>query len=378
MSRKIKVLQLQYRYHAGVSDLAEQAIHGLPHEQFDITTAFLCGTRQPDEPESHAQRTVYFGFRKSSLAGLRMRVLWRLYRFFRDERFDVIIAHRFKPISIVMILSRILAIPVCIGVQHRIGDFDRRYRRLQARWLLRSNWRMVGVSRAVRDYLLGCGAGFTPDNTVMINNALDIEQAEKLQHPQSRARELLGLPADAFIFGTIGRLVPVKRHIHLIEAFAQLHERHPNAMVAIIGEGRSRADLEACIRHHGLEGRVMLLGSRDGALQYVRAYDVFVMPSFSEGLPMALLEGMSAHLPIIASDIDSMRSIVEDAGGHLFKVEDVDDLANHLEHMLQASPDALAEEGKRAYAYLQRAHRIEDFRNQYRDLILDSMPEQGV
>lgn len=373
MSRKIKVLQLQNRYNVNASDLAEQVIQGLSAEHFEVTTAFLRGRPGPGEPESRAARSIYFGFSQTDLKGLRLRALWRLFRLCREQRYDVVIAHRFKPMNMLMLLNLWLRIPACIGVQHGIGDFDRGYRRWEARRLLTANWRVVGVSRAVRDYLVGCGAGFDPSNTVQINNAIDIDRAEGLQHPREQARSLLALAQEPFIFGAIGRLVPVKGHIHLIEAFAQVQSVFPQAQLAIIGEGRMRAELEAAIVRFGLEGKAHLLGAREDALQYVRAFDAFVMPSLSEGLPLALLEGMSGHLPVIGSDIPSLRSILEDCGGRIFPVGDAAALATQLGAVLKLEAEQRRAEGERAYRYLRGAHAIEDFRLQYLQLIEQSL-----
>ncbi|WP_394561437.1 glycosyltransferase [Aquipseudomonas alcaligenes] len=374
--RRIKVLQLQNRYNVNASDLAEQVIQGLPVERYEVVTGFLRGRPGPGEPESRAARSIYFGFSQGALKGLRLRALWRLYLFCRAERFDVVVAHRFKPMNMLMILNLLLKVPACIGVQHGIGDFDRSYRCWESRRLLRANWRVVGVSRAVRDYLLGCGAGFTAANTVQINNAIDIARAEGLQHAPEEARRRLGLAPEAFVFGTIGRLVPVKGHIHLIEAFAKLAPDFPQAQVAIIGEGRARAELEAAIASHGLQARVHLLGAKDDALQYVRGFDAFVMPSLSEGLPLALLEGMSGHLPVLGSDIDSLRPILEDCGGRIFACGNAAELVVRLREIVELTPQARTAEGTRAYAYLCQAHSIEDFRRHYRELI-EGMLEVG-
>lgn len=373
MSRKIKVLQVQSRYNVNASDLAEQVIQGLPAERFEVTTAFLRGQPGPGEPESRAARSIYFGFSQSDLKGLRLLALWRLFRLCREQRYDVVIAHRFKPMNMLMLLNRWLRIPACIGVQHGIGDFDRGYRRWEARRLLTANWRVVGVSRAVRDYLVGCGAGFNASNTVQINNAIDIDRAERLQHPREQARSLLGLAQEPFIFGAIGRLVPVKGHIHLIEAFAQVQSVYPQAQLAIIGEGRTRAELETAITRFGLEGKAHLLGAREDALQYVRAFDAFVMPSLSEGLPLALLEGMSGHLPVIGSDIDSLRPILEDCGGRIFPVGDAAALTAQLGAVLDLDAEQRGAEGERAYCYLRGAHAIEDFRLQYLQMVEQSL-----
>ncbi|QEY65268.1 glycosyltransferase [Metapseudomonas lalkuanensis] len=369
--RRIKVLQLQNYYNVNASDLAEQIIQALPTDRYEVTTAFLRGRPGPGEPVSKAERSIYFGYSKSAVSGLRLRALWALYKHCRAEGYDAVITHRFKPVNMLMLLNRWLRIRACIGVAHGFGEYDRSFRCWVARQLMTPAWRLVGVSRAVRDYLVGAGAGFTPANTRQINNAIDIARAEGLQHPRDKAREMLGLPADAFVFGAIGRLVPVKGHIHLLRAFAEIKDEHPGALLAIIGEGRARPELEAAIAALGLKERALLLGAKDDALQYVRAFDAFVMPSLSEGLPLALLEGMSGHLPVIGSDIPSLKPILEDCGGRIAPAGQHAALAVHLRDVLALSADERAAEGARAYQYLCRAHSIDDFRRQYRELLVE-------
>ncbi|WP_339515880.1 glycosyltransferase family 4 protein [Pseudomonas sp. RL_15y_Pfl2_60] len=369
MSRRLKVLQLQGSYNAGISGLAEQIIQGLPADRVEVVNAFLSSAPDEEPAQSVASRTVYFDLSQSQLKGLRLRALFRLYAFCRAESFDVVIAHRFKPINLMMLLNRWLNIALCIGVQHGVGDFDRAYRRWETRRLLTENWRIVGVSRAVYEYLLGCGGGFTPANTLRIDNAIDIQRAESMQLSRQQAREALGLAPEPFIFGAIGRLVPVKGHVYLLEAFALIKDGHPNAQLVIIGEGRSRAELEHGIERLGLQGRVHLLGDRSDAQQYVKAFDVFMMPSLSEGLPLAMLEAMAGHLTVIGSDIDSLKSILEDSQGYLFPVKDVPALAGQMETVLSLSAEELHAKGSRAYAYVCRSHSIADYQQHYRDLI---------
>jgi len=380
MCRKVKVLQIQNRYNVNASDLAEQIIEGLPSDMYEVTTLFLRGCPQVGEPVSRASRSIYFGLSSVATKGLRLKALWMLYRLCRAEGYDVVISHRFKPISMMMLLNRFLRVPACIGVLHGLGEYDRSYRRWESRLLIDSAWRIVGVSRAVCDDLAKSSAGFGVNNIRQINNAIDIARSERLQHSKSHARSLLGLPEDAFVIGTIGRLVPVKAHVHLIEAFAEIKEESPRAVLAIIGEGRSRQQLEESIRSYQLEDRVRLLGAKDDALQYVKAFDIFVMTSVSEGLPLALLEGMSARLPLIGSDIDSMRPILEDCGGRIYPVGQSRVLADRLREVIALSPQQRAEEGMRSFNYLCRSHAIEDFRKQYRDLVestLDARRDRG-
>lgn len=110
--------------------------------------------------------------------------------------------------------------------------------------------------------------------------------------------------------------------------------------------------------------------SRENALQYVRAFDIWTMPSLAEGLGLALLEGMSGHLPVIASNVPAMLPLIEGAGGLAVKAEsDVATLTAALDEYLALSDDALRAKGEQAFRYLQQNHDIEVFRQEYLDLI---------
>ena len=93
------------------------------------------------------------------------------------------------------------------------------------------------------------------------------------------------------------------------------------------------------------------------------------MPSLAEGFPLALLEGMSGRLPIIASDIPSMHELVAGAEGVLVPPTDVDALAEAMDGYLAVSPDELRSKGLRCYNYLKAHHGIGEYRTAYRALI---------
>ena len=381
MSRRIKVLQLQPDYNVKAhdfADLAEQIVKALPNERYEMVASFLRGKPGPGEPVSRADRSVYFEFADKQLKGLRLRAMWQLYRFCRAERFDVVICNRFKPVNMMLQLNRWLKVPLCIGISHGFGEYDRFYRRRQAKRLIDKAWRFVGVSPAVKQYLLDCECGFTEHNTVAITNAIDIEQAAALQHSREEARRLLGLDPNVRLLGALGRLVPVKGHIYLLQAFAKLKDVYPQVQLAIIGKGREESRLLAEVERLGLGGRVHLLGFRENALQYVRAFDIWTMPSLAEGLGLALLEGMSGHLPVIASNVPAMLPLIEGADGVAVPPANVDALSQALSSYLQLSDQQLREKGEQAYAYLCANHDIATFRQQYRQLIDESLSQASV
>lgn len=369
---KIKVLQLHPKYNIkriDISDLGEQIFKALPDDRFTTVNGFFVGRPTESEPISCADQSIYFEFTDKQLKGLRITALWTLYKYLKKEQFDVVICNRYKPVNMLLTLSRFLNIPLCIGIAHGFGDYDRAYRRKQVKKRINKNWKFVGVSTAVKDYLLGLKSGFTEKNTVSITNAIDTAKAKEIILDKSTARAELGLDQSSDIIGALGRLVPLKGHANLIEAFALISKDYPNAHLAIIGDGREKNNLHTLIVKLKLEERVQLLGFQSDAIRLAKAFDIWVMPSFKEGLGLALLEGMCAQLPIIASDVPAMLPLIKGAGGIVIDPHSIKDIAAALKVYLDKSTQERVELGQRAYTYLVNNHSIDEFKVQYLELI---------
>lgn len=377
---KIKVLQLHPKYNIkkiDISDLGEQIFKALPDDKFATVNGFFVGRPTESEPISCADQSIYFEFTEKQLKGLRITALWTLYKYLKKENFDVVICNRYKPVNMLLTLSRFLNIPLCIGIAHGFGDYDRAYRRKQVKKRINRNWKFVGVSPAVKDYLLGLKSGFTEENTVSITNAIDTEKAKEIILDKPAARMELGLNQSVEIVGALGRLVPLKGHANLIKAFALISSDYPNAHLAIIGDGRERNNLQTLIVNLNLEERVHLLGFQPDAIRLAKAFDIWVMPSFKEGLGLALLEGMCAKLPIIASDVPAMLPLIKGAGGIIIDPHSIKDIAAALKVYLDKSTKERVEIGQRAYEYLVNNHSIEDFKVQYLELIENGLKSNG-
>jgi glycosyltransferase involved in cell wall biosynthesis len=380
-ARRVKILQLLPECHDrshDPTDLGEQIVAAFPRSKYEVTSAFLAGKPSVEHPPSQAEKTHYFNFPESAQKGLRIRLKYELFKFCKKNAFDVVICHRFKPVSYILELNRIVGFKRCIGISHGFGEYRRCSRRLLARLMINDAWRFVGVSDSVRDYLVGLNCGFTPANTRAIPNAIDIDGLTAAQHSRAEARRLLGLSPDALLIGAIGRLVPVKGHIYLIRGFAQIADQFPGVQMAIIGEGREKETLLNEVQRFGLDGRVHLLGWKNRAMQYARAFDVWAMPSLMEGFGLALLEGMSAAIPVLASDIPAMRPMILGAGGLAVPPKDSAALANGLATLLSLSDDERKTKGRAAYEYLSSHHRVEDYKKAYLALVEDSLGTGGA
>ena len=149
-------------------------------------------------------------------------------------------------------------------------------------------------------------------------------------------REELHLGPEDRLLVSVGNLYPVKGHRHLIEAVALLEARHAGVHVAIAGRGESAEALAACARERGIGARVHLLGLRSDVAAVLAAADVFVLPSLSEGLPLALLEAMFAGRPIVASNVGEVAVALADGeAGVLVEPGNAAALAVALDRLLR-------------------------------------------
>ena len=124
---------------------------------------------------------------------------------------------------------------------------------------------------------------------------------------------LIGTPlSKRTIIGTIAELHPNKGLVYLIEAARELVKTHPTLAIIIIGNGDLFAPLTKLIQEYGLGMNVYLVGFVDQASQYLKAFNIFVLPSIKEGLPYVLFEAGYAQVPIITTNVGGIPEIIDD------------------------------------------------------------------
>ena len=134
---------------------------------------------------------------------------------------------------------------------------------------------------------------------------------------------------QSVLIGTVGRLLPVKAHDDFLRAARLILERQPDARFIIVGDGPLQCDLRRLAEQLGIEAQVAFLGSRTDVYDFIAAMDVFVLPSLSEGMPMALLEAMTLGTPVVATSVGGVPEIVAHrASGLLVPARDPQALAN--------------------------------------------------
>jgi glycosyltransferase involved in cell wall biosynthesis len=170
--------------------------------------------------------------------------------------------------------------------------------------------RVVAVARYVRDDLAGRpGIRVDPGLVEIIPNGLDVDRIDRYARVGSRFTSPLRARPRIV---AVANLVPLKGHTWLLRAMPRVLAAYPGARCLLVGDGPCRRELEALARRLGLDDRVTFLGSVVDPLGLVSESDVFVLPSLTEGAPLALLEAMALGTPVVATRVGGVPEIVDD------------------------------------------------------------------
>lgn len=336
------VLQFCHGYDGPFLDCARQYASLFAGKGYRVTTVFLTGAADPQVAAGCASDEVLFlEFSSKAIRGLKLGAIRELRRIAASRRFSFCIAHRFKPIYIALLATRL---PV-IGVHHAFGDYQRRTRQLFAN-LFSKRLSLLGVSDAVRDDMRQCLPKWPAERIQTLYNRIDIDALQASLVPAAQARQALGLDAKAWIVGNVGRLHPDKDQATLLRGFAQALPALPaGARLAVLGTGRLEHALKAQAEALGIAAQVDFLGQVPDARRYFSAFDVFALSSDHEPFGMVLLEAMVAGVPLLATACGGAKEVVEGVG-ILFPLGDAERLAQGLQHLAeldQAQRQACAE-----------------------------------
>lgn len=158
---------------------------------------------------------------------------------------------------------------------------------------------------------------------------VDTKMFPEASGSRDRKREELGISKDTVVLLSIGELSKRKNHKTSLKAIAAVDKQ--DILYLICGTGKMENYLKGLAADLGVEGKVRFLGYRNDIPELCAASDVFLFPSYQEGLPVALMEAMAAGLPAICSNIRGNTDLIEDQkGGYLFEPDDVNGFADAI------------------------------------------------
>ena len=215
--------------------------------------------------------------------------------------------------------------------------------------------------------------GVKSHQIVCIPNSVDLRGAASTEAAAELRRQYGG--GARTVIGMVARLHPQKAHPDLLTAFAKVAARQNDLRLWLVGDGPERGRLTAQVRNLGLDDRVLFAGDRNDARSWTAAMDLFVHPTYFEGLPTAVLEAMAAGKPVITSPVDGLIGLIESrVNGWLVEPGDTAALADAIQYVLDHPDDAarVARAGaERVWKHYGVTHQVEAYDRLFRSLVAD-------
>lgn len=278
----------------------------------------------------------------------------RLVRdFLKQRRVSVLHCHGYKPDGYGWLAARGLPVArVCtIHGWWRSTLNMRIYEALDRCIFLRGFHQVIAVSDALRQEALR--AGHARRGVLVIPNGLDLA---RFPLRQERAAGPLPLDPQDEVIGTVARLWPEKGHAYLLSAATQVLRQRPRCRFVFVGDGIEEHDLRHRVARLGIADRVMFAGLRSDIPQVLAQFDLFVLPSLKEGLPIAILEAMAVGIPVVATAVGNVPTVVRHGDtGLLVPPANVDALADAILRAL-GDPEQTARRVRAARALIESDH----------------------
>lgn len=237
-----------------------------------------------------------------------------LYRYFKQERPDIVHTHASKSGVIGRIAAKLAKVPKIIHTVHGFPFYEGLARRKYYFYLLIEKM-IAKITDAIlsqsqediliaRKYRLRSKSG----DLVHIGNGINLQQFDPARIQREYVREELGIDANAVVITMVARFNPVKGHRDLVKALKNLEG---NWKAVLIGHDEgTKKEVEDFIKQYGLKEKVILLDRRMDIPNVLKESDIYVLPSYTEGVPRSVIEAQAMGLPAVVTDIRGNREIV--------------------------------------------------------------------
>jgi glycosyltransferase involved in cell wall biosynthesis len=250
--------------------------------------------------------------------------------------------------------------------------------RLLERFLARWTTALIAVSPEVRDDLVRLGVA-PAEKFVVVRLGIELEErVDAADSARAEIRRLLGLDAQRFVVGWVGRMTAVKRTEDVLLAFRGLRDRGVDATLCLVGDGPDREQLERSAHALGIARNCVFVGYQDDVGRFYSAIDALILPSANEGTPVSVIEALAAERPAVATRVGGVPDVIRDqVDGFLVELGDTDAIADRLAE-LAGDPEQRAEMGASGRARVLTRYSVErlvdDIDGLYRSLLAGQAP----
>ncbi|KAA3618742.1 MAG: glycosyltransferase [Calditrichaeota bacterium] len=233
---------------------------------------------------------------------------FKVGRQLHQNKIDVLHTHAWSTLIEGFGGAKLARTPVLIHGEHGTMKDDSRKHKIVQRFIWDRFDRILSVSEVLSEQLAE-RIGYPKEKIHTLVNGVDLKKFADSTHFNGY-KKLVDLPEDTPVFGSVGRLVEVKNYPLLLRAAKKVIAKIPHARLLLVGAGPLYPETKALIRELGIEKNTIFIRWRKNIPAYIRAMDVFILPSFSEGMSNTILEAMACSRSVIATDVGGNPELV--------------------------------------------------------------------
>lgn len=328
-------------------------INGMPDKKY--RHAVICLTDYTSfRDRINKSDTEFFAIRKR--LGIDPKAYYYLWRLLRHLKPAIVHTRNLPCVD--------LAVPAaCAGVRHivhgehgldllELGRTRTKYKYAVLRRLIRPLIsQYIAVSRDIEAWLLN-EIRIPKQKITQIYNGVDLSRFCPADENNLSSLKPAFWSPDNIVVGTVGRMEPIKDHETLVRAFKKILETEPDLReilkLVIVGDGSQRHRINALLESAGVSEFAWITGARDDIASLLKGFDLFVLPSISEGVSNTILEAMATGLPVIATRVGGNPELVQDGRtGILVRPQDPSDMVQAIMTYIR-NPNLLVAHGRRA------------------------------
>ncbi|MBC8440655.1 MAG: glycosyltransferase family 4 protein [Deltaproteobacteria bacterium] len=233
----------------------------------------------------------------------------KVAKILRQEKIEVIHTHNTQPFIDGTIGALLSCVKKIVHTDHA-RDFPDKFRYMLAEHVMSYfAYRVVGVSEHTSENLINYEK-ISSKKIMTIENGIDGSRFE-VDIDQQKKRKELGIRSKGPVIGLGVRLAKQKGITYLLQAMPQVVNAYPDITLIIVGDGELKTELQAEAKQLGINNNVLFLGARLDIPELLKLFDVYVLPSLWEGMPMVLLEAMAAGCPVVATDVGGVSKVID-------------------------------------------------------------------
>ncbi len=329
-------------YSFGIGGLEKGITTLINHGSLDIehTVISLCGNRESEKFLKRPAKIIVLNKQHGNSAGF----IWNLAQVIRRINPDIVHTRNWSGMDGIL-AAKLAGVKTIIHGEHGWDMFDPHGTNLKRRWGRRLTAPLVSqytcVSRQIEHWLKRDIKVGKP--VIQIYNGIDTVRFRPLDQEQKKEIKIqLGFQPENFLVGIVARMDAIKNHFSLFQAFSMVGQAHPEARLMVIGDGPEMNRLKADPPEN-----VYFMGYRSDTDLLMKSLDLFVLPSFNEGISNTILEAMATGLPVVASNVGGNPELVEDGmSGFLVDPRSSAQIAEKIMDYIQ-NPNKAIHHGKR-------------------------------